>query len=903
MRPRKLKLSAFGSYAGEVEIDFTQVQQGVFLITGDTGSGKTTIFDGITYALYGQTSGGRREGSMMRSQYALAGTKTFVELEFESRNMIYRVMRNPEYERESKRKNKEGQYTMTKEKAGVELYLPDGSLYRGNRQETNKKLVEILGMDGRQFTQISMIAQGDFLKLLLAKSDERKEIFSRIFDTGIFWKVQEELKNRTRNLYGNLEDNRKACLREMEELEGSTTEEQGEYREFLKQNQKEPDLKRVLEWGKIFQEKNQKEYEEKTEEGKRCAKNLEDQNRLFSLEKHKNDRFCELDQIYVICEKLEKEKKEWEEKEKAIERAEKCLLLLPQEEACLQGQKNLRDTRKRVEGLEQWFQAHGRDIREKQEKLDAVKEYEKRLEEKEIPVLNRLSQALEQYQGLEAHLSSAEHWEKKLNFQKIVYKETEEKYHVLCSEYEQKYQAYFQEQAGILAAELSEGKPCPVCGSLSHPQKAELSLGAPTRESVEATKKARDKKEEEREKNRSLLLEMKTTLEREMAAIRQMEKQFLGQEEENQSLEQIRRKWSQWKEKAEERLRQGQKKVEEARKKLTELTEDYQKAVQEESVQKGKLEENRKLEKSQEEILEKAVEKFNIHMRKQGFSDMEEYRKCRMSRQEMENARKAVDRYRRKQIESEQKRKILEDQLKGQERPDLEKISEKLQNLKEQQHRLEVEIRKLYSRRERNRLAFGKLVLLAKERERLRREYEILSNLSKTANGSLNGSVKIDFESYMQRQYFEQMIRCANHHLQKMASGQFLLQCRKLENLSTQGNAGLDLDVYSMVTGKIRDVKTLSGGESFMAALALALGMTDVITRAMGAVRADILFIDEGFGSLDDNAREQAIRILQGLAGGNRMVGIISHVTELKEQIEKKLTVTKDKRGSRVQWK
>lgn len=187
MRPRKLKLSAFGSYAGEVEIDFNQVQQGVFLITGDTGSGKTTIFDGITYALYGQTSGGRREGSMMRSQYALAGTKTFVELEFESRNMIYRVMRNPEYERESRRKNKEGQYTMTKEKAGVELYLPDGSLYRGNRQETNKKLVEILGMDGRQFTQISMIAQGDFLKLLLAKSDERKEIFSRIFDTGIFW--------------------------------------------------------------------------------------------------------------------------------------------------------------------------------------------------------------------------------------------------------------------------------------------------------------------------------------------------------------------------------------------------------------------------------------------------------------------------------------------------------------------------------------------------------------------------------------------------------------------------------------------------------------------------------------------------------------------------------------------
>ena len=145
MRPRRLKMSAFGSYAGETEIDFTRVRQGVFLITGDTGAGKTTIFDGITYALYGQTSGGRRDGAMMRSQYAPVGTKTFVELEFENRGEIYRIIRNPEYERESKRKNKEGEYTLTKEKAGVALYLPDGSLYRGNKQETNGKVVESWG--------------------------------------------------------------------------------------------------------------------------------------------------------------------------------------------------------------------------------------------------------------------------------------------------------------------------------------------------------------------------------------------------------------------------------------------------------------------------------------------------------------------------------------------------------------------------------------------------------------------------------------------------------------------------------------------------------------------------------------------------------------------------------------
>lgn len=200
-------------------------------------------------------------------------------------------------------------------------------------------------------------------------------------------------------------------------------------------------------------------------------------------------------------------------------------------------------------------------------------------------------------------------------------------------------------------------------------------------------------------------------------------------------------------------------------------------------------------------------------------------------------------------------------------------------------------------------MAYRNLCALARERDTLRVRYEKVGDISRTANGTLSGSVKIDFESYMQRQYFEQMIHCANHHLRQMAAGKFLLRCRSLENLSTQGSAGLDLDVYSLVTGKSRDVKTLSGGESFMAALALALGMTDVITRTTGAVRMETLFIDEGFGSLDENSREQAIRILRTLSGGSRLVGIISHVTELKDQIDQQLIVTKTRTGSQAVWK
>ena len=207
MRPLKLTMSAFGSYAGVETIDFTNIKSGVFLITGDTGAGKTTIFDAITYALYDQTSGGRRDGNMMRSQYAETGTKTYVELEFLYRGEIYRIFRNPEYERESKRKDKDGNSKKTLEKSKVELYMPDGTEYIGKKQEINKKIIEIIGLDASQFTQIGMIAQGEFLKLLLAKSDERKEIFSKLFNTSMFARIQKNL--REQRSYQNLCSSRK----------------------------------------------------------------------------------------------------------------------------------------------------------------------------------------------------------------------------------------------------------------------------------------------------------------------------------------------------------------------------------------------------------------------------------------------------------------------------------------------------------------------------------------------------------------------------------------------------------------------------------------------------------------------------------------------------------------------
>ncbi|NCC44845.1 MAG: SMC family ATPase, partial [Clostridia bacterium] len=854
------------------------------------------------YALYGQTSGGRRDGSMMRSQYADLGTKTYVELEFEVRGKRYHVLRNPEYERESKRKNKDGERTTTKEKAGVELYLADGTMYGGTRQEINRKLVEILGVDARQFTQIAMIAQGDFMKLLLAKSDERKEIFSRIFDTRVFWRVQEILKNQAKSLYIQLEDNRKSCLREIEQLEGTKAEDESLKKNFLESGQREPDLDGVLTFVTDILEEDQKIYKKSQENEKKCSRELEKKSQEYSLGKERMIQFQELDKVQMNWEQLEEKKEFWEEKTRKLQWAKKSIPVAAQEEAYKKAEGNLEITQKRLETLDKWFAEHGQETKEKSIQLDKIKSYQQKLQKEELPALQKLSQSLEKYEKLQRSMEEASILKGKLETEKNRYQAAEKTYQLYAVEYEEIYQSYFKEQAGILASELTEGKPCPVCGSITHPKLAPLSQDAPTKEQVERKKTKRAKAEKERESTQRTLLDISSKFETKMAVIRETQQELLGKESGETSLEEIKTRWDTWEQKARERLKKGNELVRTTELKLEECMADHQKAVRVESIRKGQLEENQELEKNQRKLLDIEKQKYFAALQAQGFETEEMYRSCKMDDVMRENQEEQLAEYQHARLETAQQKKLLEAQLEGKKRPELTELETLISDMREKQRLMEKEIRRIYSRREKNRSAMRKLMALEKERAELRARYEKIGNISRTANGNLSGSVKIDFESYMQRQYFEQMINCANHHLQKMAAGQFLLRCRSLEHLSTQGSAGLDLDVYSLVTGKERDVKTLSGGESFMASLALALGMTDVITRTCGAVRIETLFIDEGFGSLDENSREQAIRILQGLSGGQRLVGIISHVTELKEQIEQKLVVTKNKQGSQAVW-
>ena len=304
---------------------------------------------------------------------------------------------------------------------------------------------------------------------------------------------------------------------------------------------------------------------------------------------------------------------------------------------------------------------------------------------------------------------------------------------------------------------------------------------------------------------------------------------------------------------------------------------------------------------SQEEV-QKKIRSYKQIIKEQGFEDEESYHSQCMTERELEEAEQWIGAYQKELQELEANRTLLEQQLEGKERKDTEQITREIKEASGELEEIRKEYMKLHNTNERNREIRDNLKRNFEKNSGLQKQYEIVGNLSKTANGNLSGSAKLDFETYIQRQYFRQIIRAANKRLVRMTSGEFILQCRDVEKLGSQGQAGLDLDVYHMATDTVRDVKTLSGGESFMAALSMALGLSDIVQNTAGAIHLDTMFIDEGFGSLDDVSRDQAIRVLNDLADKDRLIGIISHVNELKEQIDHKLVVKKNEKGSSVSW-
>lgn len=928
MKPLKLTMSAFGSYAGKNVIDFTGQQQGIFLITGDTGAGKTTIFDAITYALYNQTSGGERNGNMMRSQYAQPETETYVELEFLYRGQTYRVRRNPDYKITKTLKN--GKIREQKVPHSVELTLPDGTVFPEKKNATDAKIIEILGLTADQFSQIVMIAQGDFLKLLYTKSDERKMIFSKLFRTDIYWKIQENLRRKSMEMDERIQENDRAFeqeksriipLPESEELPLDELVER--LRERLKDALKEQNLRRAN-----VEELNKKitKYEEinklfvSLEKIRQTGKELEARQVESKERRQQIENALKADKVLVAEQQNLRQQQAVEQSVQAIAKMEETLtnnqemfetLKTQLQEVEAEQKREAADIQKKMLALEQSFPSYEALQNARSEEQQAKKVWEDlgKISEESFHKKKAGIAALKEQQKQQEQVVE----QTKKNWEQTSLSASESAKH-----YEHMYEAFLKEQAGILAENLSAGCPCPVCGSTVHPDPAKLSDHAVTELEVEQAKKTRAAAEEKRDLAYAAFEAEKTEKQKLAQAVEKEEADFVlaqtiakqQRKEAEQNYVSLQKIAEQIREKLvypslaeakkqyaamQKALEAAEQEIERKRQKVSELAE----AMNTLKGQKLAEEENQKTAKKLAAKTEKEYAKL---LEKSGFVSEETYHLAILPERSRSKLEREEKEYESQCLRQQSEQKLLEKQVSGKTYTDTSELNEQLKAEKQALKETEKTYMELHTAYENDRSVLQNCAVYLEKGKKLESEDQVIKSLSKTANGRLSGSAKIDFETYIQRQYFKQIIHEANKRLLTMSNHQFILKLKEEANTGRKTNEGLDLSVYSLVTDSERDVKTLSGGESFLAALAMALGLSDIVERSAGAIHPDMMFIDEGFGSLDAQSRQQAIEVLGELAGDSRMVGIISHVTELKEQIDRKLVVSRTDKGSRAVW-
>ena len=928
MKPLKLTMSAFGSYAGKNVIDFTGQQQGIFLITGDTGAGKTTIFDAITYALYNQTSGGERNGNMMRSQYAQPETETYVELEFLYRGQTYRVRRNPDYKITKTLKN--GKIREQKVPHSVELTLPDGTVFPEKKNATDAKIIEILGLTADQFSQIVMIAQGDFLKLLYTKSDERKMIFSKLFRTDIYWKIQENLRRKSMEMDERIQENDRAFeqeksriipLPESEELPLDELVER--LRERVKDALKEQNLRRAN-----VEELNKKitKYEEinklfvSLEKIRQTGKELEARQAESKERRQQIENARKADKVLVAEQQNLRQQQEVEQSAQAIAKMTETLandqemfetLKTQQQEAEAEQKREAADIQKKMLALEQSFPSYealqnARSEEQQAKKVweDLGKTSEESFHKKEAGIAALKEQQKRQEQVVE---------QTKKNWEQTSLSASESAKH-----YEHMYEAFLKEQAGILAENLSAGCPCPVCGSTVHPDPAKLSDHAVTELEVEQAKKTRAAAEEKRDLAYAAFEAEKTEKQKLAQAVEKEEADFVlaqtiakqQRKEAEQNYVSLQKIAEQIREKlvypslaeAKKQYAAMQKALEVAEQEIAKKRQKVSELAEAMNTLKGQKLAEEENQKTAKKLAVKTEKEYAKLLEKSGFVSEETYHLAILPERSRSKLEREEKEYESQCLRQQSEQKLLEKQVSGKTYTDTTELNEQLKAEKQALKEAEKTYMELHTAYENDRSVLQNCAVYLEKGKKLESEDQVIKSLSKTANGRLSGSAKIDFETYIQRQYFKQIIHEANKRLLTMSNHQFILKLKEEANTGRKTNEGLDLSVYSLVTDSERDVKTLSGGESFLAALAMALGLSDIVERSAGAIHPDMMFIDEGFGSLDAQSRQQAIEVLAELAGDSRMVGIISHVTELKEQIDRKLVVSRTDKGSRAVW-
>ncbi|MBR3796446.1 MAG: SMC family ATPase [Clostridia bacterium] len=912
MRPIKLTIAGFGPYAGIQELDFSRLgQSGLYLITGDTGAGKTTIFDAITYALFGAASGDHREVSMLRSKYAGPESPTFVELTFSYDGKEYTVRRNPEYERAKTRST-----GMTRQLADAQLTYPDGRVVSKLR-EVDRAIAGIIGLTREQFAQVAMISQGDFRKLLQADTRERQKIFRDIFGTGLYVVLQDQLKSRTAEVQGELRQ-AAASIRQYADGIACGEDSPGAY-DAERARRGELPVAEVMQLLAALIEADERAQDELNRQLAQTEQRLEgvvaqlaratayQAAKTALMENQRAEKDAAVRQENALSALMRAQETVMQQEQLGRQIAEIELLLPTYDELSEKTAESAGKEKQRAAALKA-MEAAKKRCAALEEEAAGLKEERQRLESagEERERIAAQKTALEEQRAtlrrLYADIEKLKQQETILAQKKKEYIEAEEKSLRLRQAYDGKNKAFLDEQAGVMAAALTRGAPCPVCGSLDHPCPAQLSENAPTEADVKQAKREYEAAQSRTEAASRAASTQKGIVETERETLRrELDKQLEGVALEGAqqviyekgvrlsgSIRELDRRLQETVEK-EKRRAQLDSLIPQRENALAELQQEIVRANEQAASLAAAVQElNRQIAGIREKLSDPdkasaqralGALRERLHALKSALKAAEETYSA--SKEALTGIRASI-----LQLE-----KQLEDEP-AENRDALEAIKAELTEKKSVTLR---RLQEIHARLAGNTAARKSISEKSRRMAELEARYTWMKALSETANGSMAGKEKVMLETYIQTTYFDRILERANLRLRKMSGGQYDLKRRK-----TAGNrvsqSGLELDIIDHVNGTERSVNTLSGGEAFLASLALALGLSDEVQMSTG-IRLYTLFVDEGFGSLDSEALSKAYHTLASLTEGNRLVGIISHVTELKERIDKQIIVRKNKMG------
>lgn len=916
MRPLKITMSAFGPYAGEVTLDMQKLgKSGIYLITGDTGAGKTTVFDAISYALYGEASGNYRENTTLRSKYASADTPTFVELEFEYNNEIYKINRNPEYPRPNKRG--EG---FTKQSANAELVMPDGSVIT-KIKEVSAKVEEIIGINKNQFSQIAMIAQGDFRKLLNCETNERSKIFRKIFKTEPYHNIEIKLSSLFNELKRNREKEKSGIEQYINQLKCNENDTLSLELERAKSGDVliEDVIKlagEIINKDTLEYTKTQKNIESINEEIEKINSNIKLYENQEATKKAFAEASAQLEELKAKRNDCEKAYKSAEAQRERLDDLTRKINLINSKMPKYDELKSLENS---INERAQSFEKSNNLLKLKQQEITLL---EKEIDEKskaleEVKGADLLAQKLtvqkeeikkkaEALKELKTEIDRCKTEQKNLKNAQSFAKSALDEYGALENEYNQIYIAFFNEQAGIIADELKDGEPCPVCGSTSHPNLARKSENAPSQADVESAQNLVKKAQEKADKARDTASALKSRFDEIAANVKSAAKKLFGTDDNvfddyNSNINALKKEYDDTLallKTANEKLNLYQKldkEIPKIQEKQKSLSDEISKLNTQKASDEAFISENTKRVTSIKSELD--FESADLAKDK-----LKEYTNLSNDiKNAIEKSKNDFDDIKSKYDTQKGTKASLENALKEFKEIDLASLKEKSLKLNEYKKDVDKTAKSLYSRIENNK---SRVDDISKKRDILKGyddKYVWLKALSETANGDISGKEKITLETFVQMTYFDSIIRKANIRLLTMSDGQYEL-VRRSDAETLKKNEGLALDVIDHFNGSTRSVSTLSGGESFMASLCLALGLSDEIQSSNGGIKLDTMFVDEGFGSLDGEALDRALSALTSLSQGNRLVGIISHVDALCDRIDNKIVITKDRTiGSNAQ--